>query len=89
MPRTNNKSAGSMVAYIAEVSTRNFTFVALAETAAAARAALMAGWREHCRRYPGADPKHVLSSDVCVQRMVYGQCLRDGEPIAPSTHEES
>jgi hypothetical protein len=70
--------------YYAEVDTSHFTFRAVGQTEAHARAALMAAWVEHVRRTRRQggyiDPDYVNLDDANVLEMPLGQGFLDWSP---------
>jgi hypothetical protein len=71
---------------IATVTTAHFEFTAVGRNATDAKAALQAGWMEHCNQYPEADTHFmntlILGGDVAFLFIEPGHCARDGEVIS-------
>lgn len=67
--------------YVAMVDTSHFTFVALGDSEASAKAAMMRGWEAHCKTHE-ADPEHIQHDDIAVVALALGECLRDGDSIS-------
>lgn len=70
---------------VAMATTSHFDWVATGPTPEAAREALLAGWREHCRENPGADPAYLAECGINVLTGPVGQAWRDYHPLLAQT----
>ncbi len=71
-----------MQVYVATMETRNFTFTAVGEDEAQARAGIEEAWRVHCEQHARADKNYIDDCDITVLAMHVGSAYRDGEAIA-------
>lgn len=69
--------------YVAAIHTRNFSFLALGDSDASAREALMRGWAAHCKQTL-AQPDYIGKDDINVTELAVGQCSRDGTVLEES-----
>ena len=71
-----------MSMFIATIDTPSFNFMAAGHTAVEAKAALMHGWKQHCKTFKSAEPDYIVPDDLTVTEIRPGECLRDYETIS-------
>lgn len=70
---------------VATLDTSHFTFQAVGRDREEAEAAMVAGFRRHCREYTGADRAFmrnaIIDGEVRFAEIPIGGAARDGEPL--------